>query len=201
MDHSSCSPPNKALLPLILIAITLLAVVLARDFLPAISGSTDEISGTVTLSIFLNKPTFLREWFIGIGMLLCLYSGYQTLKIFQSGPSPRLIFYAGALMLFIFHIGWKNIPFWINNLHNLKAGSGLYDPKVLIPLTSSVGLFWYFINLSFLMLTILTPVILLMSICLKKSFPLKYYGSILTLMLLNFLLFQLTPDYYEWLLD
>lgn len=201
MDHSFCSPPNKALLPLILIAITLLAAVLARDFLPAISGSPDKISGTVTLSIFLNKPTFLREWFIGIGMLLCLYSGYQTLKIFQSGLSPLLIFYAGALMLFIFHIGWKNIPFWINNLHHLKAGSGLYDPKVLIPITSSVGLIWYFINLIFLVLTLLSPVFLLMIICLTKSFPLKYDGSILTLMLLNFSLFQLTPDYYEWLLD
>jgi hypothetical protein len=144
--------------------------------------------------------SLMRQALPAAGMLLCVRAAYLSRKLLKIKLESPAILWVGTLLLLIFHIGWKNIPFWINGIHHQQACCIDTDPKSLPPLTLWYGIIWYLGSMCFLIFTLLSPFFL--AIVLYKNTHLrKHTPSLLLLLLIHFLLFQMSPGYYDWLLD
>ena len=106
------------------------------------------------------------------------------------------------LLLAIFHIGFKNYPFWTSGLQHAKHAieSGYYDPKALLQETEFIGAVWYASMLLFIPLSICSIAILLILLfCNKVNTRQFWWGFILYSF--NIILLMLTSDFIPWLLD
>lgn len=107
------------------------------------------------------------------------------------------------LFVLIFHIGWKNYPFWINGLHNTpySIDGGRYDPKALLPLAIPfIGSIWGMGVLLLYFFSAVSPFFIIGFFALKKL-SLKSTLALFVILFFNILLFYLTPDYMQWFLD
>jgi hypothetical protein len=106
------------------------------------------------------------------------------------------------LLLAIFHIGFKNYPYWAIGLQHAKhsLASGYYDPKALLQETGFIGTVWYASMLLFLSLSICSIAFLLLLLFCKKI-SLRQFCCGFIVYLFNLILLMLTPDFIPWLLD
>jgi len=106
------------------------------------------------------------------------------------------------LLLAIFHIGFKNYPFWTSGLQHAKHAieSGYYDPKALLQETEFIGAVWYASMLLFIPLSICSIAILLILLFCNKVNTRQFWCGFI-LYSFNIILLMLTSDFIPWLLD
>jgi hypothetical protein len=147
--------------------------------------------------------TFWHYIFMAIAVLLALFATVLLLiqlKL-RNYNWPQLTFSIG-LWLIIIHLGFKNYPFWMLGLQHAlhPIASGLYDPKLFLKEVGFLGEVWYLMLLIFYLLSLQVPIFITMMMFLKKI-TIKDFCKWMFIVLLNTLLFQLTPNYFDWLLD
>ena len=144
---------------------------------------------------------YLRYTIITAGFILALLSTFLLVSnLLQESVHLNEKYKAIVFWLIIFHLGWKDYPFWVNGLHHVNASGGDYDPKLLLPITSFYGSCWYFGVILFYFLTFFAPVYLIAGWSFGRLSKIHFF-RLMMVWIINISLFSLTPSYLEWLLD